>query len=239
MVFSFLKAWAVFWRLRWDLQHKQWPGWNNINRYVHIISLGSLWLSYLCWHDHHDHSHDLDDNHHDCRQSSCLAATATNLHRALLSPRVAPWFIVIMIIMSLILISHDIDEPDYKQDVQGLQLFLHTNEKDVYSGFKGKWESFFISIIIFIFINVIIMMWPRYMFMPAKSPFGDCGGNITDSENGFIKSPNYPEKYTTNDQSESSNIDHWCSNVWVKPSSANVGLFPQGRKVKWGHGPVL
>ena len=43
----------------------------------------------------------------------------------------------------------------------------------------------------------------RYMFMPAKSPFGDCGGNITDSENGFIKSPNYPEKYTTNDQSES------------------------------------
>jgi len=59
----------------------------------------------------------------------------------------------------------------------GLQLFLHTNDKDVYSGFKGK-----------------------YMFMPAKSPFGDCGGNITDSENGFIKSPNYPEKYTTNDQ---------------------------------------
>ena len=42
----------------------------------------------------------------------------------------------------------------------------------------------------------------RYTFMPAKSPFGDCGGNITDSENGFIKSPNYPEKYTTNDQSE-------------------------------------
>jgi hypothetical protein len=40
--------------------------------------------------------------------------------------------------------------------------------------------------------------------MPAKSPFGDCGGNITDSENGIIKSPNYPEKYTTNDQSESS-----------------------------------
>ena len=42
----------------------------------------------------------------------------------------------------------------------------------------------------------------RYQFMPAKNPFGDCGGNITDSENGFIKSPNYPEKYTTNDQSE-------------------------------------
>ena len=64
-----------------------------------------------------------------------------------------------------------------------------------------------LSHIIFILINmVMVMMWPRYMFMPAKSPFGDCGGNITDSENGFIKSPNYPEKYTTNDQSESSDI---------------------------------
>ena len=42
----------------------------------------------------------------------------------------------------------------------------------------------------------------RYNFIPAKNPFGDCGGNITDSENGFIKSPNYPEKYTTNDQSK-------------------------------------
>ena len=88
--------------------------------------------------DHHDHVHDFDDNQHNCRRSSCLAATATNLHRAQLSPRVAPWFIFIMIILSLILISHDIDESDYKQDVQGLQLFLHTNEKDVYSGFKGK-----------------------------------------------------------------------------------------------------
>ena len=39
--------------------------------------------------------------------------------------------------------------------------------------------------------------------MQAKNPFGDCGGNITDSENGYIKSPNFPEKYTTNDQSKS------------------------------------
>ena len=43
-----------------------------------------------------------------------------------------------MILISVILIKHDNDEPDYKEDVQGLQLFLHTNEKDVYSGFKGK-----------------------------------------------------------------------------------------------------
>eukprot|EP00090_Calanus_glacialis_P014380 TRINITY_DN23170_c0_g1_i1.p1 TRINITY_DN23170_c0_g1~~TRINITY_DN23170_c0_g1_i1.p1 ORF type:complete len:870 (-),score=100.53 TRINITY_DN23170_c0_g1_i1:1263-3872(-) len=59
----------------------------------------------------------------------------------------------------------------------GIQLFLHTDNEAVFSGFKG-----------------------RYNFIPAKNPFGDCGGNITDSENGFIKSPNYPEKYTTNDQ---------------------------------------
>ena len=37
----------------------------------------------------------------------------------------------------------------------------------------------------------------RYMYIQAQSPFGDCGGNITDAENGIIKSPNFPEKYTT------------------------------------------
>jgi hypothetical protein len=25
----------------------------------------------------------------------------------------------------------------------------------------------------------------------------ECGGNITDKDNGIISSPNYPEKYTT------------------------------------------
>ena len=35
------------------------------------------------------------------------------------------------------------------------------------------------------------------MYIQAQSPFGDCGGNITDAENGIIKSPNFPEKYTT------------------------------------------
>ena len=62
------------------------------------------------------------------------------------------------------------------------------NEKE---GEVGKSESF-----------TVYILPTRYMFMPAKNPFGDCGGNITDSENGFIKSPNYPEKYTTNDQSK-------------------------------------
>ena len=35
------------------------------------------------------------------------------------------------------------------------------------------------------------------MFIEAQSPFGDCGGNITDAENGIIKSPNFPEKYSS------------------------------------------
>ncbi len=40
------------------------------------------------------------------------------------------------------------------------------------------------------------------MFQEAKSPFGDCGGNITDTENGVIKSPHYPQKYSTTDKSK-------------------------------------
>ena len=36
-----------------------------------------------------------------------------------------------------------------------------------------------------------------YTFKEALSPFGDCGGNITDAENGIIKSINFPEKYTS------------------------------------------
>ena len=38
--------------------------------------------------------------------------------------------------------------------------------------------------------------------MQAKNEFGDCGGNISNSENGVIKSPNYPEKYSSNDPSK-------------------------------------
>ena len=61
----------------------------------------------------------------------------------------------------------------------GLEMHLHTNSEGVFSGFKG-----------------------RYQFMQAKNEFGDCGGNISNSENGVIKSPNYPEKYSTNDPSK-------------------------------------
>ena len=61
----------------------------------------------------------------------------------------------------------------------GLEMHPHTNGEGVFSGFKG-----------------------RYQFMQAKNEFGDCGGNISNSENGVIKSPNYPEKYSSNDPSK-------------------------------------
>ena len=61
----------------------------------------------------------------------------------------------------------------------GLEMHLHTDSEGVFSGFKG-----------------------RYQFMQAKNEFGDCGGNISNSENGVIKSPNYPEKYSSNDPSK-------------------------------------
>ena len=45
------------------------------------------------------------------------------------------------------------------------------------------------------------------MFIEAKSPFGDCGGNITDAENGIIKSPNFPEKYASSGKGRNYNWD--------------------------------
>ena len=57
-----------------------------------------------------------------------------------------------------------------------------------------------------LYYYIIILIWLynyewellfRYMFIEAQSPFGDCGGNITDAENGIIKSPNFPDKYTS------------------------------------------
>jgi len=74
----------------------------------------------------------------------------------------------------------------------GLKVYLHTDEKDVYSGFMG-----------------------RYNFFQEKSAFGDkseCGGNVSGQTNGVIHSPNYPEKYATS--SEAASIQcHWFIHV--------------------------
>ena len=42
----------------------------------------------------------------------------------------------------------------------------------------------------------------------------ECGGNITDKDNGLIMSPNYPEKYTTSAPGGSFQC-HWF--IYVKP----------------------
>lgn len=47
-----------------------------------------------------------------------------------------------------------------------------------------------------------MMVTMTVMMIQAKNEFGDCGGNISNSENGVIKSPNYPEKYSSNDPSK-------------------------------------
>ena len=46
------------------------------------------------------------------------------------------------------------------------------------------------------------LVFMTVMMIQAKNEFGDCGGNISNSENGVIKSPNYPEKYSSNDPSK-------------------------------------
>lgn len=81
----------------------------------------------------------------------------------------------------------------------GLKVYLHTDEKDVYSGFMG-----------------------RYMFFEEKSEFGECGGNISGQLNGVIHSPNYPEKYA--ESSEGSNLQcNWF--IHVSPGHKIVLYF--------------
>jgi len=95
----------------------------------------------------------------------------------------------------------------------GLELFLHTDSENVYSGFKG-----------------------RYMFIQAQSPFGDCGGNITDAENGIIKSPNFPEKYTASGRGSGSKVCHWF--VYARPGHRVLLYFSdfevEGKPVERG-----
>jgi len=71
----------------------------------------------------------------------------------------------------------------------GLKVIMHTDDKDVYSGFMG-----------------------RYMFFSEKSEFGECGANISGKSNGMIHSPNYPEKYASSDMGGSMQC-HWFINA--------------------------
>ena len=80
----------------------------------------------------------------------------------------------------------------------GLEMHLHTNSEGVFSGFKGRYQFMQVRMLMLMMLETMTVM----MMMQAKNEFGDCGGNISNSENGVIKSPNYPEKYSSNDPSK-------------------------------------
>jgi len=85
----------------------------------------------------------------------------------------------------------------------GLKVFLHTDSKDVYSGFLGK-----------------------YMFFPAKSTEKkDCGSNITGELNGIIHSPNFPEKYASSAQDNMTQQCHWF--IHVRPGHKVLLYFEE------------
>ena len=77
-------------------------------------------------------------------------------------------------------------------------MHLHTDSEGVFSGFKGRYQ--FMQVRMEASGGGLVFM--TVMMIQAKNEFGDCGGNISNSENGVIKSPNYPEKYSSNDPSK-------------------------------------
>ncbi|CAH2085253.1 unnamed protein product [Euphydryas editha] len=68
----------------------------------------------------------------------------------------------------------------------GLLIALHTDSDSVASGFKA-----------------------RYVFEPAKSIFGDCGGNVSGSAWGVVSSPRYPLPYEAPLRSNASRVCNW------------------------------
>jgi hypothetical protein len=85
----------------------------------------------------------------------------------------------------------------------GLKVFLHTDSKDVYSGFLGK-----------------------YTFFPAKSSEKEgCGRNITGELDGILHSPNFPEKYASSAQENITKQCHWF--IHVKPGHKVLLYFEE------------
>ncbi|KAI8420677.1 hypothetical protein MSG28_007909 [Choristoneura fumiferana] len=68
----------------------------------------------------------------------------------------------------------------------GLRIALHTDSDHVASGFKA-----------------------RYVFEPAKSIFGDCGGNVSGLEWGVITSPRFPLPYEPPARGAASRVCNW------------------------------
>lgn len=85
-------------------------------------------------------------------------------------------------------------------DAMGLKLVLHSDSEGVYSGFKA-----------------------RYSFEPAKSVFGDCGGNISSEDSGIITSPNFPKNYGTPTKYQASKSCNWF--ITVRPRYKILLIF--------------
>ncbi|XP_043246214.1 cubilin-like isoform X2 [Amphibalanus amphitrite] len=71
---------------------------------------------------------------------------------------------------------------------RGLRVILHSDADHVSSGFKAK-----------------------YIFLNAKDIFGDCGKNISSSQDGVVTSPLFPDNYPAKE----SKVCHWY--IHVKP----------------------
>ncbi|KAL0275107.1 UNVERIFIED_CONTAM: hypothetical protein PYX00_003068 [Menopon gallinae] len=82
----------------------------------------------------------------------------------------------------------------------GIKIILHTDHEGVYSGFKA-----------------------RYTFETAKSIFGDCGSNVSNSEYGVISSPNFPLNYEGPGRGLASKTCNWF--IGVKPRHKIVLYF--------------
>ncbi|KAJ2947612.1 hypothetical protein O0L34_g17412 [Tuta absoluta] len=84
----------------------------------------------------------------------------------------------------------------------GLLIALHTDNEAVASGFKA-----------------------RYVFEPAKSIFGDCGGNMSGAEWGVITSPRYPLSYEPPARGAASRVCNWF--VTARPGKRLLLNFEQ------------
>ncbi|XP_053605685.1 cubilin isoform X2 [Plodia interpunctella] len=84
----------------------------------------------------------------------------------------------------------------------GLLIALHTDYDSVASGFKA-----------------------RYVFEPAKSIFGDCGGNMSGAEWGVITSPRHPLPYEQPSRGAASRVCNWF--VTARPGKRLLLNFEQ------------
>ena len=116
----------------------------------------------------------------------------------------------------------------------GLKVFLHTDSKDVYSGFLGKYTFFpakssekegtFSMISDYIrhiyksysFTNI----WIHRFFLLLG-----CGRNITGELDGILHSPNFPEKYASSAQENITQQCHWF--IHVKPGHKVLLYFEE------------